>query len=139
MGNGFRFHKNQAQAYRHFVAQKLLIEQHFQAFKCDLRGGVLQCIGCIQPTDFSSIYRIRVRSEQDGIPQVRILEPQIEPSTKIHIYKSGNLCLYHPPSQPWSADKNLHETIIPWTAEWLVFYELYLIERRWLGPEILHD
>lgn len=55
------------------------------------------------------------------------------------MYSNGDLCLYHPPSQPWSDDNDLHKTIIPWTAEWLVFYELYLSEGRWLGPEVQHD
>ena len=55
------------------------------------------------------------------------------------MYANGDLCLYHPPSQPWSAENDLHNTIIPWTAEWLVFYELYLSEGVWLGPQVEHD
>jgi hypothetical protein len=69
---------------------------------------------------------------------VRIINPHIDPKGAIHIYRDGHLCLYHPKSQPWSGNKNIHETIIPWTAEWLIFYELYLSEGRWLGPEISH-
>jgi hypothetical protein len=33
---------------------------------------------------------------------------------------------------------NLHQKIIPWIAEWLVYYELYLICGKWLGPEAPH-
>jgi len=33
---------------------------------------------------------------------------------------------------------NIHEKIIPWIAEWLVFYELYRICGKWLGPEAPH-
>jgi len=33
----------------------------------------------------------------------------------------------------------LHETIIPWTAEWIVFYELWKITGEWLGSAALHD
>jgi hypothetical protein len=32
----------------------------------------------------------------------------------------------------------IHETIIPWTAEWLVFYELWKISGKWMGPAALH-
>jgi hypothetical protein len=32
----------------------------------------------------------------------------------------------------------LHETIIPWTAEWLVSYELYLTTGKWLGSSAVH-
>ena len=32
----------------------------------------------------------------------------------------------------------VHETIVPWTAEWIVFYELWKITGEWLGPEAPH-
>ena len=54
------------------------------------------------------------------------------------MYRTGDLCLYHPLSQPWQGTEDLHATILPWVAEWLVFYELYLTKGRWLGPEIPH-
>ena len=139
MGSIFNFHNQRAQETRHFIAQKMFVEKHFENFHCSIRRGVLECVGKMRPTDASPKYRIRIRYKQYGIPSVRILEPFIEPSAKIHMYRTGDLCLYHPPTQPWSHHYNLHETIIPWTAEWLVFYELYLTEGRWLGPEIEHS
>lgn len=33
---------------------------------------------------------------------------------------------------------NLHDKIIPWTAEWLVYYELFKLDGKWLGPEAPH-
>jgi hypothetical protein len=35
----------------------------------------------------------------------------------------------------------LAETIVPWTAEWLFFYEVWMEdpEGRWLGLEAPHD
>ena len=139
MGRIFNYHNNRAQENRRFIAQKMFVEQHFENFHCAFRRGVLECVGRIRPTDLSQKYRIRIRYKQNGIPSVRILDPFIEPSPQIHMYSNGDLCLYHPPSQPWSGDNDLHKTIIPWTAEWLVFYELYLSEGRWLGPEVQHD
>jgi hypothetical protein len=139
MGRNFNFKNDRASSYRHFIAQKLFIEKHYETFRCTLRRGVLECIGTIQPTDFSPKYSIRIRYKQFGNPSVRVLEPHIEPRSCIHIFKTGDLCLFHPSTQPWSSKNNLHDTIIPWTAEWLVFYELYLSEGRWLGPEVQHD
>ncbi len=55
------------------------------------------------------------------------------------MYLNGSLCLFDPRVSPWKGSYNLHETIIPWTAEWLVFYELYKIHGKWLGPEAPHD
>lgn len=54
------------------------------------------------------------------------------------MYEHGALCLYEPRETPWRSSDNLHEKIIPWTAEWLVFYELFLIYGKWLGPEAPH-
>jgi hypothetical protein len=139
MGRIFNYHNNRAQESRHFIAQKMFVEQHYEKFHCAFRRGVLECVGNIRPTDYSPKYRIRIRYRQYGIPSVRILDPYIERSARIHMYSNGDLCLYHPPSQPWSGDNDLHKTIIPWTAEWLVFYELYLSEGCWLGPAVLHD
>ena len=54
------------------------------------------------------------------------------------MYANGTLCLYKPTDDPWKPSDNIHEKIIPWTAEWLVFYELYLMCGKWLGPEAPH-
>ena len=32
----------------------------------------------------------------------------------------------------------IHETIIPWTAEWLVFYELWQLTGEWYGAASPH-
>lgn len=71
-------------------------------------------------------------------PQVRILSPKIEVSEKIHMYSSGSLCLYYPDDFKWHDGRNLHNTIIPWTAEWVVLYERFLHSGKWEGPEAPH-
>lgn len=43
------------------------------------------------------------------------------------------LCLYHPSRGEWQPDRPIAETIIPWAAEWLFFYEGWLIDGRWAG------
>jgi hypothetical protein len=45
---------------------------------------------------------------------------------------------YQPNEDPWKLSDDIHQKIIPWTAEWLVFYELYQIYGEWLGPEAPH-
>ena len=135
-----RFHsQNEGAAdYRHFISQKLLVEKHYPGFKCTLRCGSLECVGLIQPSDLSPDYRVRIRYRMGEFPSVRILAPRIEPKSSIHMYRNGNLCLYHPGMTPWPRRGNLHASIIPLVGEWLVFYELYLSEGRWLGPEFPH-
>ena len=90
MGSIFNYQNKRAQESRHFIAQKMLVEQYYENFNCSLRRGVLECVGRIRPTDDSTKYRIRIRYKQYGIPSVRILEPNIEPSPKIHMYSNGD-------------------------------------------------
>ncbi len=68
-----------------------------------------------------------------------VVEPQIKQSIDIHIYPQGHLCLYHPDETPWKDTHHISDTILPWAAEWLVFYELYQINGGiWLGKSIHH-
>jgi hypothetical protein len=110
--------------YRRFVMQKMLIEKHFPCFKCRQSHRRLECEGCITPSEDCDTYRIAITYEQDRAPTVRIKYPQIKPSARIHMYNSGVLCLYFPPEDPWRPSDNIHEKIIPWTAEWLVFLRI---------------
>ncbi len=130
--------RDRAAEYRRFVVQKALIEKHFPCFRCRLAHRRLICEGKIQPSEGCNVYLIGISYEQEGVPRVRIKGPKITPSVKIHMYRSGHLCLYEPMEDPWKRSDNIHEKIIPWTAEWLVFYELYLICGKWLGPEAPH-
>jgi hypothetical protein len=45
---------------------------------------------------------------------------------------------YWPDEDRWKSSDDIHKKIIPWLAEWLVFYELFLITGKWLGPEAPH-
>jgi hypothetical protein len=129
---------NRGHHYRHFVIQKYLVEKNFPVFRCRLNRGLLECSGDIRPTEKSETYAVHVSYTEWGLPAVHIVKPHIPPSPILHMYRDGRLCLYHPPTQPWSGEFDLHKTIIPWTAEWLVYYELYLTEGKWLGPEAAH-
>ncbi len=133
------FRTNKAAEHAHFALQAPLVEKHFPFLKCGFKRTTLECQGEISPSEFCEPYRVLIRYEKGGVPRVRITRPKIEASTKIHMYLNGSLCLFDPRVSPWKGSYNLHETIIPWTAEWLVFYELYKIHGKWLGPEAPHD
>jgi hypothetical protein len=133
-----RVSRDRGQEYRRFVIQKALIEKHFPCFNCTLRCRQLKCEGRITPSEGCATYRIQISYKPGGVPEVRIKEPRIIPSASIHMYPIGTLCLYQPSEDPWKSSDDIHRKIIPWTAEWLVFYELYLIYNKWLGPEAPH-
>ena len=122
----------------HFIREKSRIEASYPCFHCVLHGNRLTCVGAIQPGQDCETYEIKIDYRMDDPPQVRITRPDITPSTEYHMYSDGQLCLYDHRSSPWKWRYNIHETIIPWTAEWLVFYELWRITGEWLGPAAPH-
>jgi hypothetical protein len=123
---------------KHLALQCEHMRKHFPCFTCSLRHGLLECFGEITPSEECDTYRIRIRLPRGGTPKVRVLNPKIQPGAKIHTYANGDLCLFDHREQPWMEGDNLHEKIVPWTSEWLVYYELYQLTGQWLGPEAPH-
>lgn len=95
--------------------------------------------GTLQPTDESPDYRIKVTYRIPRSPQVWVMRPSIDPEAK-HRYDDRSLCLHYPKDDDWQPGFFLAKTILPWTAEWLYYYEVWQIdpERRWFGPEAPH-
>lgn len=114
------------------------MQKHFPCFDCSLKKGILICTGTIQPSEHCDKYYLTVTLKQGGVPKVRITKPRIQPSPKIHMFEDGSLCLYDFRDESWTEKANIHETIIPWTAEWLVYYELFIDTGVWFGPEAPH-
>jgi hypothetical protein len=121
-----------------FIQQKRLIEKYYTCFKCSVDRFGLSCTGNIQPNKDSACYKIKISYSGKGAPKVFIKAPEILTDHRIHRYSDQSLCLYYPPDDPWQSQKNIHQTIIPWTAEWLVYYELFLVTGKWYGPEQPH-
>lgn len=124
---------------QHFLLEKYRIEKHFPCFRCELRHhNLLICYGSIIPSDGCDAYKLKIEYRERGIPKIYITDPFIEPNPKYHIYRQGHLCLYDYRESPWMAKMCLYDTIIPWAAEWLVFYEIWKLTGEWLGPEAVH-
>jgi hypothetical protein len=117
--------------------EKHLIEKHYSCFKCIVDKIGLTCNGYIQPDEESIKYKVQIKY-QGGAPKVFIRSPKIDYNSKIHVYDDKSLCLYYPKEDPWNNKKHLYDTIIPWVSEWLVYYELFLLTGKWLGPEQTH-
>ena len=67
------------------------------------------------------------------------LDPRGTGEKPPHIYRrpesaSGwSLCLFDPRTKDWEPHRLIAETIIPWAAEWLFFYEGWLVDGHWAG------
>lgn len=79
-------------------------------------------------------------------PRVQILQPKLvdrHPETEWpvpHLYANDNapdlplLCLYFPPNGEFQRGRtSIAESIVPWTAEWLACYEMWLATGNWTG------
>lgn len=100
-----------------------------------IRRGELTCVLPIQPSPASQIYSARLRYRHRRRPRVTVIDPRLElhPDARAlpHVYAGDELCLYYPGQ--WRHDMLLAATIVPWTAEWLIHYELWLITGNWTG------
>lgn len=121
------------------IAEKKLIETNFPFIKCHITISkkCLTCVGVTRPTNISYTYKIVY--EYGKSPIVTLISPQILYHDDIHMYRSNNaLCLFFPLDGSWTSEKRLYNTIVTWTHEWFVYYELYCISGKWEYPEVKH-
>ena len=97
----------------------------------------------IMPTPLSQTYRIKIDYRANIKPDVYVVTPYPLPryngSKKLeHVYSTEKqkLCLFHPSFDNWNYAKPLVKTIIPWAAEWLMYYEIWVVTGEWEGGGI---
>jgi hypothetical protein len=121
------------------VAQMRL---HFPTFRYHLELQQKRHIptwrGTLQPTEISPIYHTQIQYRCPKMPQVWILSPML-PSDAPHRYSNGALCLYYPGDGSWTPAHSIAQTIVPWTALWLTFYEIWQRTGTWYGAEVSHN
>jgi hypothetical protein len=115
----------------------VLLKRHFPSFRFTRTARGLIWRGELSPQDESPVYQVRIEWRGRRRPLVFIESPNVVPGAP-HRYPDKSLCLYYPEDQSWTPQKHLAMTIVPWTAEWLLFYELWLITGKWFGPEAPH-
>ena len=121
--------------------QMQAMKEYFPQFKCEYRRRTKRLIwvGDLQPSDSSHRYTIKIDYKFRHPPHVSVISPDIDPNAP-HMYRSkGTLCLYYPDDGDWSSEKLIAYTVVPWTAEWLKYYEFWCITGKWFGPEAPHQ
>ena len=93
-------------------------------------------IGKLKPTEVSPFYTVKIEYHHRH-PKVYILEPMILEKAP-HRYGDGHLCLYYPKDKSYNEASVIADSIVPWTALWLYYYEIWLKEGVWWGPEAPH-
>lgn len=108
---------------------------HF-AYRPNRCGGVTWT-GHLQPTDESRVYSVRIVHDLARPPRVFVDGCPLDARCG-HLYRDGSLCLYWPKEWRWGPTQYLAESLVPWAALWLYYYEAWLASGDWLGPSSPH-
>ncbi len=118
-------------------AQERLIAMHFDKFETAIKDNVLIARGSVQPCNLCEEYLIVVAYAEGVRPVVRVLDPApvkvAHGQRNPHLNGDGTICLYDPDANEWNDGHPIALTIIPWTCEWLLFYEWWLASGTWHG------
>ena len=135
-GTSIKIPRRRDYKYGYLQYQKTLIEQHYSFLKCRIENNVLICVGWLQPAGCKEAYKVKIEQVVGKEPKTTILYPEIKPSKRIHMYPDHSLCLHYPPDMKWTETTRVYEYSIPWLSEWIIYYELYLLNgNRWEGKE----
>ena len=124
------------------IQQKTALLSNYKDSKCDIDVKKQQLIwsGQIKPTALSREYKVILFYKVGKSPKVWVVGENLEKLDaedfphKFYIdfkNKMVRICLYR--YSEFNSTKVLANTIIPWTVEWLYFYELWLATGEWLG------
>lgn len=109
-------------------------------FAARIRNGILTAEGELCPGELCATYRVRISYPGGETPRVHVVQPELRPREVDghipHMYDQDRLCLYLPGTGEWSPVKPVAVTIVPWTALWLYFYEVWHATGEWLGGGI---
>ncbi len=114
--------------------QALGLRSVFPDADLTLKPGRLSWTGRLQPGDLSRIYTVQIIYTRGRYPAVRVLAPYLKATENgflPHTYDNGTLCLHD--AGQWNATMLTVDTIVPWAAEWLLHYEIWLATGEWFG------
>jgi hypothetical protein len=121
-----------------YLKERAAIESNYDFFNCRITSSGLICEGVFSLPETSNDYEVEIIYSHPIHPEVFVRKPKIEYRPEIHMYRNGSLCLYYPKDHSFTTKSMIYETIIPWTSEWLIFYELYKRKGEWLGKYKSH-
>lgn len=125
------------------TVQKLSLQNLYPESTCYVHKNVLIWKGDIKPGPFSKTYPVELNYKLNERPHVEVYGDNLQkldsPSFPHHYNldmknKRVEMCLYY--KRDFTAQMLLSETVIPWAAEWLYFYESWLITGEWSGGGI---
>jgi hypothetical protein len=114
--------------------QAFALSDRFPDANVALTQGKLRWRGSLTPSPLSRTYLVQMTYRRRRMPEVRVLRPVLEArltESLPHVYTKERLCLHR--EGEWSETMLIADTIIPWSAEWLFFYEIWKATGEWHG------
>jgi hypothetical protein len=122
--------------------QKAALSRRYPTTSVSTTDNELVWLGSLTPTEFSRTYEVVISHQTGGpTPLVYVARPGLKLVAGMrlpHVYPLNTLCLYYG-SREWNSSMLIADTLVPWTAEWLTHYEVWVATGgEWLGGGI-HD
>ena len=120
--------------------QMMTLRAAYPSASCERRNGTLFWFGKVKPTPLSREYNVALTYSNSQAPKVWVIGEELQKIDdpnfphKYEVDPKNNMvwiCLYR--YREFTKDKFLANTIIPWTVEWLYFYEIWLATGTWCG------
>lgn len=123
--------------------QAINVRRHCEDFVFRTKGDRLVGTGWIQPGILTERYHFRLYYRMGQLPKIRILQPKLHKREGSyvpipHIYGPNEPCVFFP-EHDWRPWEYIGQTVVPWLAEWLYFYELWHATGEWLGGGLHPD
>ncbi|MBM4090018.1 MAG: hypothetical protein FJ276_11460 [Planctomycetes bacterium] len=116
------------------AVQAAHLGKRFPDAHVDIKRSQLTWRGRVTPSPLSDTYLVRVTYKIGRRPDVKVLEPALESrdgEKPPHLFPGERLCLCLPGE--WDGGMVMADTTIPWIAEWLLHYEIWLATGEWCG------
>lgn len=124
--------------------QAIALRQRCPGFTARASRRHLLARGIVQPTPACNVYRVRIEFEEDHFPRVFVESPSIISNARgmrpPHLYREAGdpLCLFYPLNREWDWSMEIARTIVPWTVEWLLYFEIWEATGEWSGGGAEH-
>lgn len=120
------------------LTQLALLNRSYPSSVSNIVPGGFDWTCDLQPTPNSSIYRIKISCRRNHVISVFVIKPRklFIPDGEIslpHVFSTEKqqLCLFY--KDEYQGRMRIVDTIVPWTSEWLFYYEIWCITRTWEG------
>ena len=126
------------------IQQEAALRQRHPWLQTRLEGGALVAEGLMRPSALSRTYRVRIRYEPGRFPKAEVLDPvpvrRLPEQCVPHTNGADSVpCLFTPRSRDWTRGRYLADSVVPWLAEWLIFYEGWRATGAWDGGGTLPE